>query len=267
MSHFSVLVIGKDWEKQLAPYHEFESTGNDDQYVQTIEVTEKLRQEFAGDTRRMIKLSDGELVPAYDDRFYRDPTAAELATQGSLGFMGTGAGNGLSWTSKDWGDGRGYRGRIRFVPDGAEEVQVPFESFADWLGPDWSGIPLIPHGEEPDLAGEHKYGYALLDETGGVVKVVDRTNPNKKWDWWEVGGRWAGHLGGLNHVFRSEIDPKEIKPTFAVLKDGQWYERGEMGWWGIVIDEEDIETWSAKFRELLENLPPEAFLTVVDCHI
>lgn len=53
--------------------------------------------------------------------------------------------------------------------------------------------------------------------------------------------------------------------TFAILKEGQWYEKGSMGWWGIVTDEKD--TWSSEFAKLLDNLPPETWLTVVDCHI
>src|SRR3546814_8966760 len=42
MSHFGVLVIGGNVEQQLAPYHEFECTGLNDQFVQDIDVTEEL---------------------------------------------------------------------------------------------------------------------------------------------------------------------------------------------------------------------------------
>ena len=34
MSHYSVLVIGENVEEQLAPFHEFECTGDDNEYVQ-----------------------------------------------------------------------------------------------------------------------------------------------------------------------------------------------------------------------------------------
>jgi hypothetical protein len=37
MSHFAVTVIGEEPEKQLAPYHEFECTGVDNEYVQSID--------------------------------------------------------------------------------------------------------------------------------------------------------------------------------------------------------------------------------------
>lgn len=49
MSHFSVLVVGDNVEVQLAPYHEFECTGRDDQYVQEIDETEEARAEYATD--------------------------------------------------------------------------------------------------------------------------------------------------------------------------------------------------------------------------
>lgn len=55
--------------------------------------------------------------------------------------------------------------------------------------------------------------------------------------------------------------------TFAVLKDGNWYENGKMGWWGIITDEQDTDVWHAEFAKLVSNLPPETWLTVVDCHI
>lgn len=55
--------------------------------------------------------------------------------------------------------------------------------------------------------------------------------------------------------------------THSVLKDGKWYERGTMGWWGFVHDEKDEETWLSMFAQLIDGLPDDTLLTVVDCHI
>ncbi len=55
--------------------------------------------------------------------------------------------------------------------------------------------------------------------------------------------------------------------TFAVLKDGKWFERGEMGWWGITIDEKPNEVWDEEFSKLINELPEETLLSVYDCHI
>jgi hypothetical protein len=43
--------------------------------------------------------------------------------------------------------------------------------------------------------------------------------------------------------------------TLAVVKDGKWHERGE----------KDRETWHSIFSELLNELPGDELLTVVDC--
>lgn len=55
--------------------------------------------------------------------------------------------------------------------------------------------------------------------------------------------------------------------TFAVLMNGKWYERGEMGWWGCVGKEKDEETWVSMFSKLMDSLPDDTQLTLVDCHI
>jgi len=55
--------------------------------------------------------------------------------------------------------------------------------------------------------------------------------------------------------------------TFAVLKDGEWYERGEMGWWGCVSDEKKPEEWNDQFNKLLGELPEDTLLSMFDCHI
>jgi hypothetical protein len=55
--------------------------------------------------------------------------------------------------------------------------------------------------------------------------------------------------------------------TFAVLYNGKWYEKGEMGWFGMVSNEKDQNEWNDQFYELLESLPDDTLLSVYDCHI
>jgi hypothetical protein len=55
--------------------------------------------------------------------------------------------------------------------------------------------------------------------------------------------------------------------TFAVLKDGEWYERGNMGWFGCVVDEKDKADWLTEFNKLLDNLSPDTLISIYDCHI
>lgn len=402
MSHFSVLVItpGEPTEETLQaalqPFHEFECTGEDDQYVQDVDVTEEYRTRFAEGSGTRLRLESGVVADPYDDQFYRDPTPEETATRGSM--MGSGCGGGISWHSKDWGDGRGYRSKIRFVPDGATEIEIPYSdvmTFAEYCVD--NGKPVKRNGE----SGDYKYGYTLIDASGEVQKVIDRTNPNSKWDWWKVGGRYSGKfVPGCNpdedplnkekcflcsgtgirsdailpgkcngcegtgictkwpsewfsfgnqirvcdipwEALREdeikadlksfdkaaeitkglELPPKwdalrdeigidaardkwnsfesvkalraahfwecgeaieDLKlgreavqaraarravTCWAIIKDGQWYEKGSMGWFGMSSNDKDPEAWTEEVNKLLESLPPDHWITCVDCHI
>jgi hypothetical protein len=349
MSHFTVLVIGPDHEKQLQPFHEFECTGTVDEFVQDVDETEEKRDEFATDTRTVVALPTGEVVSAYDERFYRDKTAEER-------------GGVMAWPE-----------RVRELPPGLVPFEQKFERIEDWA--EYNGHALLMHGEQPDFEEKHKFGYIQLDEAGQIVKAVRRTNPNKKWDWWQVGGRWSGFLklkpgGSGSHGKRSWTNAGEasddarcdsalkrdvdfdgmrdergakagalwdkaqaltggqtwepwdsvrerMKPdydsartfynsqpavvalregdrdaflwdlddalsgsreafvaaarnralaTFAVLHRGEWTERGEMGWWACVSNEMDANRWYQLFNDMLDGLPEDTLLTVVDCH-
>lgn len=54
---------------------------------------------------------------------------------------------------------------------------------------------------------------------------------------------------------------------YAVLKDGEWYSKGEMGWFGMSSDDIDTDTWNERVWELLRDLPEDTLITAVDCHI
>lgn len=360
MSHFSVLVVTTsrpsqaDLERIMMPWHEFECTGYNNEYVQDIDRTEEALAEFANATVTRIKAPDGTLHSFFDEK-------GEWRRE-------------FSQTEKDtiFGTDR----RTYFVPSGYEKVEVPapeVESAAEWI----SGYYGWPVAGQSD-GYEAKYGYIEIDASGNVVKCIDRTNPDRKWDWWVVGGRWSGHLRLKDHatpilgkrglmgshaddhpkatdqamirdldivgvtreaeaeaaalwdkvsavvgdmpkpddfqtvVARNNNDytkareeywaqpviaaiknsfpeqfghereieasstsraefivksGRERMQTFAVVKDGKWYERGKMGWWACVSNEMDADDWSTEFYKLILGLPETDWLTVVDCHI
>jgi hypothetical protein len=284
MSHFMVLVAGKDPTYQLAPFHEFECTGTDDEFVKDVDKTEEFRKEY------------------------------ELATD--------------------------KKGR----------------SFEMWCH-EYHGKEMAT-AETLDIAKKHKYGYILLDADGKCVKVIRRTNPEKRWDWWVVGSRYSERLllknrRRVDQAKKSEIDfttmrqqgvdkalekwdaahavldlhqvheswdvvrdrigmaeieaartayhaqpgvtafklanphdwdgpdeflvPREqyaeeagdsaMVPGFAFVQDRKWSECGEMGWWACVTNEMSAADWNKAKREWIESLPDDTLITVVDCHI
>lgn len=346
--------------KALAPYHEFECTGTDDEFVKDVDLTEELRKSYETETVKMLRGPDGTLVSYYDDQFYR----AAIAAPGSM-------------------DSIFGSNRVHFTPDGWTEVELPtseVKTFGEHVEDEYAYKVANVRNGKAERTKDHTYGYVLLNKDGTVSKVIQRTNESKHWDWYQIGGRWTGFFkvrsglvvakgrnklvggkpglmtdaakpGYADQLFKSDIDIEGMRDeavakaeaqynlyhsiadkhlpivdwetmrenypgnidgarkeyhaqpgivalrqnkdtawlepsdftlnleghclrarngamrTFAVVKDGKWYERGEMGWWGCVHDEKPAEEWSSQFAQLIDGLPDNAVLTCVDCHI
>lgn len=124
-----------------------------------------------------------------------------------------------------------------------------------------------------------KWGYKIDDDEN----LTSTYNPNSKWDWYCIGGRWDGFLQlkekdengnsiKSNQACYKEIDwdymfEKDIIPFCFIDHDGEWYEKGSMGWWGFVSDEKDNDEWINKFKNYISELDEDCLVTVVDFHI
>lgn len=69
--------------------------------------------------------------------------------------------------------------------------------------------------------------------------------------------------GGKERYVEERVDT--VYRTFAVLKDGVWYEKGKMGWFGYAANED--EDWDQKFNELWDSIPDDAYVSLYDCHV
>lgn len=347
MSHFTVLVIGDNAGEHLAPYHEFESTDTDNEYVQCVDRTAEARKTYEAEMSEIVTDPEGKTYSAYDDRFY----------------------------PQDRKDLFGKKPE-RVIPEGWVCSTVPtksIESFAQWVEEHYD-LKQINKLDTPDLAKNHKYGWVRVDEHGEVMEAIDRTNPNRKWDWYQLGGRWTGyfklkpnHIGSVGEpgigatsaepgtadaALKGAIDFEAMRDaaatkahvrytkffallgdlpypktwdemrekypeiavasakyheqpaiiamkddnefrwtadvaaefacsreeyvhraksaalsTFAVIKDGKWYQKGDMGWWGIVRDPLEQGAWDNVFNELLNSVSDDTLLSIYDCHI
>jgi len=95
-------------------------------------------------------------------------------------------------------------------------------------------------------------------------------NPNGKWDWFRVGGRWDGWIQGTfresedsgfnfgNNCVSAEVYLQSVQsdasfvPFAIVTPDGEWYEMAKMGWFGMTRDEKDGQGWRDEVVSLLE---------------
>lgn len=107
-------------------------------------------------------------------------------------------------------------------------------------------------------------------DCGGTGISQTTYNPNSKWDWYSFGGRWNGTIRneyrgddrGFNfgdeyrqfgdnviHVddycnLLEDPETRETVRSFAVITpDGEWLEKGKMGWFACVSDEQDPDDW------------------------
>lgn len=378
MSHFSVLVVTKEDPSTnpsvltlaLAPFHQFECTGHDDKYIQDIDLTEELLHSYL--SRKVDKYSlNGQILD--QEACYRAATEEELNSNPLWPTWGT-------WKNTHI---RTYEGmkQVFAPPTGAIKVEIPNQeliSFEDYVKEQY-GYSLVTDSKDIDKNETHKYGYVLKTKTD--TKVIQRTNPSYKWDWWVLGGRWSNELATqgkvcnttalgaldiahmtkvqrrqrieaiytwlnslkdlpititgscqnqeqleaiLQHPTLRDLDkqlkqlrlrlseiadyiaknpkvtdlvshtltkeeqelrnrmwdvpyPLDKDPTewlnepatlhaFAVLdSNGVWHAAGEMLMFGCVKDEK--EQWSAQFINLVENIAPNHFISLVDCHI
>lgn len=54
----------------------------------------------------------------------------------------------------------------------------------------WSGLPVIFETDVPDLRNRHQYGWIRIGDNADVQEIIYRTNPDRKWTSWEIGGRY-----------------------------------------------------------------------------
>ena len=157
MSHFCVLVrlpaktkvvdFEKEINKLMLPYKESGCGSNDPpelkQFLEFTDEEDSHRKKYDTESSDMVRLTTGEEVCLYDDRF-RNPDL--------------------------------FKEPRYILPPGAVEFEkshkerfVTFEEFME----EYCGF----NGRDKK---KNRYGYWQ--------------NPNRKWDWWTIGGRWTGHL-------------------------------------------------------------------------
>lgn len=55
--------------------------------------------------------------------------------------------------------------------------------------------------------------------------------------------------------------------SFAVLMNGEWHEKGQMGWFACVTNALSEDQWNEEFSKLFDALPDDTLISAYDCHI
>lgn len=131
-----------------------------------------------------------------------------------------------------------------------------------------------------DPADLHALAAKMEDWTnheGGVDRQglyqLTNFNPDGRWDWYEIGGRWDGYIPGAedNVIPAGKLmnDPqlKNRLPYFVLTPDGEWleHERFYIVNGDMKTERFDDEAWLAEVRNALQQWPTHD-VVVVDIH-
>lgn len=175
MSHFSVLVVTDEKPTQehlakvLQPWHEYECTGIRDEYVVPVDVLESSKKQYETDKAlSVIQRPDGTKFYAFEGGEWAKELEPFLV-EGEYGRKDL-------KLSGDWKELK-------------DELIKDYQTLEVWIH-EYYGLPIIGAN---DSADDHDDGWVRFVD-GVVTEAFDRTNPNKKWDWWVIGGRYQGRL-------------------------------------------------------------------------
>lgn len=56
-----------------------------------------------------------------------------------------------------------------------------------------------------------------------------------------------------------------ITPYAVIHEDGTWEAQGDMGWFGMSNDNDEVD-WDKRFMEIWDSIPDDMLVTAVDCH-
>lgn len=289
MSHFTVLVIGNNPEEQLAPFQENNMGDCPREYMEFDDMTEELQKDYAEEDEKTK--SEYPTFDQYASEYHGYKKDREK------GVYGRWHNPNSKW---DWyvlgGRWNGYfktkLGVAAIVGEPGLMTPPAKDGYADQLTKDEIDFEFMRNeaannaSQKYDLAVKI-FGNLQPNETWEAVREANKNNIEQARDiYWNqdrcVAWRKYEKENFKTTPFGWGSSPDEFLitkdeylqnardgavSTFAVVKDGKWYERGQMGWWAFVTDEKDKDSWNKEFAKLIDEIPGDTLLSVFDCHI
>lgn len=236
MSHFSVLVItkiGESVDDALFPFWELDLP----------------KDEVANDPRAVpqVIISDDKLEESFNE-WKKNPSYCEEYKDKSAEY----------WVC-NWHE-------YRKVPGGYGWFHNPNAKW-DWfeIGGRWSNDLITKSGQRVDQAAKKNIDFEEID--------IDRALAAKQsWEKFiseekDINDNFARYLYGVKDGDNEEkyVVRESSFRTYAVVKDGKWYAKGDMGWFGCSDNEKD--NWNEIFDDLIRSADDDSIFTIVDCHI
>lgn len=84
---------------------------------------------------------------------------------------------------------------------------------------------------------------------------------------------WCSKGKGIDAALKGDIDLEAMRKDditlvpYAFIKDGLWYSKGEMGWWGVSTNDKPKEEWEEYFWDMFNSLSDDTMIWLYDLHI
>lgn len=284
MSHFSVLVIGDNVDKQLAPYNE---------NIKVEPYVEYTREELIKKWREEI----GEYEKGTYAEYLENPEKyleEHKEKTDHIKYISEEFPKRLQWT-----DDEVYNHEIQFYEP--EEIWKNWEVYStynpkskwDWyeVWGRWTGELVVKQGVKPEtirfspfnsdefierMTKENRANTALIKDID-LVKMKESVikNLERKYDDIKSNSPYIIFILNtekdyVNTHTKEEYTEKYYPGIFnfsAIVKDGIWYEKETMHMFGMTSNHSEPEDWNKQVEKLISNLHPDTRLTVIDCHI
>lgn len=295
MSHFAVLVIGDNVEEQLTKYDEnivmekyvkhtkeqliaeekksiedYKNTTYADYLADPVKYAENVSNEKH---LNYLKEDFPKTLEMTDEEIYQQ--AIKWEEPENIGPNGEVYSSYNPHSKWDWYEvGGRFAGQIT-VKDGVEIENPNFS----WGWRDEDKETIIASGYKTDSAYVKDIDFTKMHRTEEDYKsalrywelIVEGAKPKNKEEEEMVKFNWYKPEFYLERYKDKETYAKcsSSFSMWAVVKDGVWYEKGNMGWWAMSSETNDEAVdWEMNFFDrFIKDLPEDTLLTVVDCHI
>ena len=265
MSHFVVMVTNTDIDNLESQLEPFDEQGEENDYFMKKEyfvernqksVDDWLEEHIASDKEFLESVEKGERSDINPDSLkYRKKSLKELERIKTLKTL-TGKINAI----------HRYEGG-GIDKNGLYWVANPEAKWDWWVeGGRWDGWLVKKDGTKCNRCKVRELSFEKMRK----ADMEDRAK------WYDEEMERAKEFGREPVFWNYEETPTKeqyVNDTpiytapFAVLHEGEWIEKGNMGWFGMSDDKYSDDEWGKKFQEFFKTLDPESEITIVDCHI
>lgn len=275
MSHFCMWAVTKtdneeELEKVMQPYHEYECTGIEDEYVihvdktaEAIERYERDKDEYANAREFLeewygVEYIDNESEQVVD-KVSKYAIISDDETKIIKYYEYTNPNAKWDWwvIGGRWSNNQNMMKKSDFDYDAwYEKEKMYYTDLWNLYHPlcEKHKDTLVEWNSNAENTKEMLEAY----QNQPLMKEI-RANMDK-YDIWDF--KWRMKQSLEEYL---DFELKTASPCFGIVKEDGWYEKGKMGWWACVSNENP--DWNSDFKKLWDSIPDDYYIWNVDCHI